>query len=137
MEVEHEVGEGALEACSLAVVDDEACAGYFRGALEVEDAEAFADLPVGEGGEVEGGLLAPDFLDGVVEFGGADGDGVLRQIGDGLHEFAELVVGCCCVGFEGVGLGFEVGELGGEGGGVTAFALELAEVLREERCAGL
>ena len=54
VEVEHEVGEGALEAGSLAVVDDEAGAGDLGGALEVEDAEALAELPVGEGGEVEG-----------------------------------------------------------------------------------
>ena len=39
-----------------------------------------------------------------------------------------MLVGCGCVGFEGVELGLEVGELGGEGGGVAAFALELAEV---------
>ena len=42
VEVEHEVGEGALESCSLAEVDDEAGAGDFGGAVEVEDAEGFA-----------------------------------------------------------------------------------------------
>ncbi len=42
VEVEHEVGEGALEAGSLTVVDDEAGAGDFGGAVEVEDAEGFA-----------------------------------------------------------------------------------------------
>ena len=42
VEVEHEVGEGAFEARSLAEVDDEAGAGDLCGAVEVEDAEGFA-----------------------------------------------------------------------------------------------
>ncbi len=42
VEVEHEVGEGTLETGSLAVVDDEAGAGDFCGAVEVEDAQGFA-----------------------------------------------------------------------------------------------
>ena len=62
VEVEHEVGEGAFEAGTLAEVDDEAGAGDLGGALEVEDAEGLAELPVGLGGEVEGGDLAPGFF---------------------------------------------------------------------------
>ena len=42
VEIEHEVGEGAFKAGSLAKVDDEAGAGDFCGAVEVEDAESFA-----------------------------------------------------------------------------------------------
>ena len=98
----------------------------------------------GSGGEGGGGgvvfrLLGaiPDFFDGVGALGGADGDGVLGQVGDGLHQFAELVVGGGGGGFERVGLGLEVGELGGEGGGVAAFALELAEVGGELVALGL
>ena len=128
VEVEHEVGDGALEAGSLAIVDDEAGAGDFGGAFEVEDAEAFADFPMGEGGEVEGAGRAPGFFYGVGALVGADGDDVLGEVGDGLQDGAKLVVGGGGGGFEGVGLGFELGELGGEGGGVAAFALELAEV---------
>ena len=61
VEVEHEVGEGALEACSRAEVDDEAGAGDFGGAVEVEDVEGLAELPVGLGGEVEGRAWCPRF----------------------------------------------------------------------------
>jgi hypothetical protein len=127
VEVEHEVGEGALEAGALAVVDDEAGAGDFGGALEVEDAEALADLPVGECGEGEGGRRAPDFFDGVVVLGGADGDGGLGQVGDGLEDGAELVVGGRRGGFENLGLVFLRGEFLSKLGGVFTLALEFAE----------
>ena len=94
VEVEHEVGDGAFEACSLAVVDDEARAGDFGGALEVEDAEAFADLPVGQGGEVEGGGRAPEFFRRCCRARRcADGDGVLGQVGQRFANFAKLYFG--------------------------------------------
>ena len=50
------------------------------------------------------------------------------RLGMACSSGAELLVGGGSGGFEGVGLGLEVGELRGEGGGVAAFALELAEV---------
>ena len=62
VEVEHEGGEGSLEAGALAEVDGEAGAGDFGGAFEVEDAEGLADLPVRAWGEGEGRWGAPDFL---------------------------------------------------------------------------
>ncbi len=80
VEVEHEVGEGAFETCSLAEVDDEAGARDFCGAVEVEDAERFAELPVGFGGEVELRLFAPDFFFAIAMLVFADGHAVLRQI---------------------------------------------------------
>jgi hypothetical protein len=40
------------------IVDGEACAGELGGAFEVEDAEGFAELPVGLGREVPGALRA-------------------------------------------------------------------------------
>ena len=91
VQVEHEVGQRAFEAGSLAEVDDEARAGDLGGALEVEDAEALADLPVRAGRgrskcrrRVARGLLAavPDLLDAVVVLGFADGNGVLGKVGD-------------------------------------------------------
>ena len=46
----------------------------------------------------------PDFLDAVVELGFADGDGVLRQIGDARESVSlSLVEGCCLI--------FEFGDL--------------------------
>ena len=105
VEVEHEVGEGALEPGTLAEVDDEAGAGDLGGAVEVEDAEGFAELPVGLGGEVEGGGSAPDLLFDVVGFGAADGDVVLWKVGQGLEDIAEAVVCGGGSGFEGFDLG--------------------------------
>ena len=61
----------------------------------------------------------------------ADGDGVLGEVGDGLHDGAEAVVGLGGGGFEGVDLGFELAGLVGQGGGVGAVAAELGEVLGE------
>jgi hypothetical protein len=98
VQVEHEVGDGALEAGSLAIVDDEAGAGDFGGAFEVEDAEALADLPVRESGEgwrgggVVLGLLAavPDFFDAIVVLGFADGDGILGKVGEAFDYFSAL-----------------------------------------------
>ena len=99
VEVEHEVGDGALEAGALAVVDDEAGAGDLGGALEVEDAEALADFAVGEGGKVEGGGRAPGFFDAIGMLVRADGDYVLGKVVDGLEDGAELVVGGSSGGF--------------------------------------
>jgi hypothetical protein len=98
VDVKHEVGEGAFEACSLAEVDDEAGARDLCGAVEVEDAEGFAQLPVGFWGEVELWLFAPDFLFAVAVFVLADGNAVLGKVGQGLHDLAQTLIGgdrCC------------------------------------------
>ena len=107
VEVEHEVGEGAFEARSLAEVDDEARAGDLRGAVEVEDAEGFAQLPVGLGGKVELGLLAPGLFDAIGVFVFAYGDAVAGEVGQGLHDVAQTVVGGGCGCFERLYLGLE------------------------------
>ena len=137
VEVEHEVGEGSLEAGAGAELQDEAGAGDLGGALEVEDAEGFADLPVGLGGEVEGGDGAPGLLDDVVELGGAGGDGVMGKVGEGLEELAKFEVGFGGAGFELLGLFFERGGLGGDEGDVGSFAPEAAELRREGVALGL
>jgi len=62
VEVEHEVGEGAFKTSSLTEVNNEAGAGDFGGAVEVENAESFAKLPVRFGGEVKLRLLTPGFF---------------------------------------------------------------------------
>ncbi len=131
VEVDHEVGEGAFEAGAGAEVEDEAGAGDLGGAFEVEDAEGFAKLPVGFGSEVEGGDGAPGFDADVVELGGSGGDGVLREVGEGVEEVAEFEVGGGGGGFELGGAGLEGVGLGRDGGGVAAFALEAAEVCGE------
>ena len=107
MQVEHEVGEGALEARSLPEVDDEAGAGDLGGAVEVEDAEGLAQFPVGLGGEVEGGLLAPGFFDAVVVLILPTGTSSCGQVGQGLHHLAQALVGGGGGGFEGFDFGLE------------------------------
>ncbi len=137
MEVEHEVGEGALEAGTLAEVDDEAGAGDLGGAVEVEDAEGLAELPVGLGGEVEGGDFAPGFFEAVAVLVLADRDVVLGEVGQGLEDGAEAVVGLGGGGLEGVDLGLELAGLLGLGGGVGAGAAELGDLLGELVALGL
>ncbi len=120
------LSEGALEQGTLAEVDGEAGAGDFGGAVEVEDAECLADLPVGAGGEGEGGGCAPGADDDVVVLGGTYGDGGLRHVGQRLHELAEAVLRSIGVALESFGVGFEKAHLLGEGGGVGAgFAKDL------------
>ena len=131
VEVEHEVGEGALEAGSGAVVDDEAGAGDFCGAVEVEDAEGLADLPVGLGGEVEGGLGAPGLLFAVGVLVATYGDAVLWEIRDGLEDGLEALVCCGGVGFEFVGLGLEGSGLLGWGGCVGSGLAETCDLFGE------
>ena len=137
VEVEHEVGEGALEAGSGAELQDEAGAGDLGGALEVEDAEGFADLPVGLGREVEGGDFAPGLLADVVVLGGAGGDVVVGKVGEGLEELAETEVGIGGAGFELLGLFFERGGLRGDESDVGAFALEASKLRGEGVALGL
>ena len=92
VQVEHEADEGALEAGACAHVDGEARAGELGGALEVENAEGFAELPVGLGGEVEGGIFAPGFDGDVVGFGCAGGDFVAGEVGNAGERQAHLLV---------------------------------------------
>ena len=47
VEVEHEVGEGALESRALPIMHNKTGAGDFCGAFEVEDAEALRRSPSG------------------------------------------------------------------------------------------
>src|SRR3954463_6918467 len=96
VEVEHEVGEGALKACTGTEVEDEAGAGDLGGAIKVQDVQGFTELPVGPGGEVEGGLNAPGFFFAVGVLVATHGDRVLGQIGDGLEDVAETIVSAGC-----------------------------------------
>ena len=77
------------------------------------------------------GDLAPGFLADVVVLGLAEGDGVLWEVGEVDEERAELVVGGAGGGFESLGLRFEGVGLLADGGGVGAFAFELAELGRK------
>ena len=106
--------EGALEAGAVIPIEGEAGAGDFGGALEVEDAELLAELPVGLGREVEGGRRAPALHLDVGGFVAADGDGVVRKVGDGGQDVVERGVGGLGLLFEGGNAFLELEHLGGE-----------------------
>src|SRR6266511_351773 len=103
VQVEHEVHQGALEFGAQVPVERETRAGEFGGALEVEDAKLLAQLPMRLGREVELGRRAQAFDFDVGLFAAADGDRVVRQVGDDGQYVVELFVG-------GAGLLLEVGN---------------------------
>ena len=55
---------------------------------------------MGLGREVEGGLRAPELFFAVAVLVGADGDAVLREVGERLHDLAKALVGGHGYGFE-------------------------------------
>ena len=116
VQVEHELREGAFEAGAGADVDDEAGAGDLGGALEVEDAERLAELPVGLGREGEGAGLAPGFDQQIVLLRGARRDVVGGEVGEGFEDGAEFGVEFGGGGFEGLGAGLQRGGLLADGG---------------------
>jgi hypothetical protein len=137
VEVEHEVGECALEACSLAEVNDEAGAGDLCRAVEVEDAESFAQFPVGLRSEGEGGLIAPDFFFAIAVLVLADGNAVLGEVRKRLHHFAQTFVQGHGYGFERLHLGLQGACLLGLGGCVGAFAAQRCDLFGELVALGL
>ena len=68
---------------------------------------------------------------------GADGDGVLGEVGERLHDLAKTLVGCHGYGFEGVDFGFEGASALGLGGGVGAGFAELGDLFGELVAFGL
>ena len=90
MEVEHEVDQRPLEPGTGAEVDGEAGAGDLGAALEVEDAEGRAEVPVGLGLEVEVARLADPPLDPVGGLVLALRHGVVGKIGEAGLDLDEL-----------------------------------------------
>ncbi len=92
MHVEHEVDQRALQLRAHAEINGEARAGDLGGALEVENAEFGAQVPMRLGSKVERlrHANAPDFE---VIFGRlAGGYGFMRDIRDTREHLAELFV---------------------------------------------
>src|SRR5579883_576454 len=104
VEIEHEVGEGALEAGAGAAIDGEARAGDLGRGGEVEHAQALAQFDVIARGEVEGARRAPAADLDVVLRGAAGGHAGVRQVGDRQEQRLK-------VGFELALAGFERGDL--------------------------
>ena len=128
VDVEHEVDQRAFQLRAQAPVEGEARAGDLGGALEIEDAEFGAEIPVRLGLEIELRGLAPAAHFDVVGFGAAHRHGFVRDVGNAGEQFLELLV-------HGFHLLVERGDLLGDGadfllplGGVGAFALEFADL---------
>ena len=91
--VQHEIDEGALQPGPCAEVEREAGAGDLGGALEIQDAEARADVPVGLRLEVEARRLAPGLDHGVVRAVPADRYRGVRQVGDAHQQAVQPLLG--------------------------------------------
>jgi hypothetical protein len=46
MQIQHEIDQCTLEPRAGALIDNETCAGQFRGTLEVQNFQLLADLPM-------------------------------------------------------------------------------------------
>ncbi len=92
VQVEHEVHQRALQPRAQVPIDGEARAGQLGGALQVEDAQLLAQLPVRLGREVELRRRAPAAHFDVVRFGLADRNAVVGKIGDAGQDVAQSCV---------------------------------------------
>ena len=92
VQVEHEADQRPFEARSGAHVHRKARARELGRALQVENAQRLAQLPVRLGLEVEGWLLAPGFDGDVVGLGFACGHFVAGQVGNPRQQLAQPVV---------------------------------------------
>ena len=90
--VEKELDERPGQARGRAREDRESRTRDLGGALEVEDAERRAEVPVRLGLEVEPARLSPRALDAVRRLVGASGNRVLRDVGNLLLDRRELSV---------------------------------------------
>ena len=88
-------------------------------------------------GEGEGWRRAPFFLFAIAVLVFAYGNGVLREIGEGLHDLAQTLVGGHGYGFERLDFGFEDAGLFGLGGGVGSGLAELCDLFGELVALGL
>ena len=97
---EHEVDQRALEPRAGSELDRESGAGDLRGAREVEDAEAFADLPVRLRLEGEVPWLSPFPFFSVRGFVGTAGNRRVGNVGNALFDVLEVRVAAPLVLFE-------------------------------------
>ncbi len=100
VQIEHEVDQRALEPRAGSELHREPRAGDLRGAREVENAEAFADLPVGLRFEGEVPRLSPFPLFAVRRFVGAAGNRRVGNVGNAFFDAFEVRVAAPFVLFE-------------------------------------
>ncbi len=92
---------------------------------------------MGLGREVELWLLAPGLFDAIGVFVLAHWNRVAGEVGQGLHDLAQTVVGVGCRCFKRLRPGLEYASLLGLGGGVRAFAAKLRDLFGELVALGL
>ncbi len=129
VQVQHELGQGTVQAGDLAAQHGEARARQLGGGLGVQAAVAGAQLDVVQHREIEGARGAPARLLDVVVLVGAGRHVIGRQVrdagGDGVDLLAQLVQGH----FRGLQLVGEGGHFGHDGRHVLALGLGLADGL--------
>ena len=91
MEVQHPLGEGTPQAGAQALEDEEAAAGELAAALEIDDVQGLAKLPVGLMERGFGGLaLRAD--DDVGRFVWPVGDVIRGEVGDLQQELVQAAL---------------------------------------------
>ena len=92
MDIEHEVCQSSLQLCPHAAVNREPGPGNLPGALEIQDAQGRAQVPMRLRFKVELARLAPTPNLLVVLRAPADGNARMRHIRNVAQEFLELFV---------------------------------------------
>ena len=125
--VEHEVDERALELRAHAPIEGKARAGDLGRALEIQDAQLRAQVPVRLGLEIEAGRLAhAPHLDVRVRVP-AHRHGFVRHVGDAGQNLAELLVERGHLPLERGDLNLQCAHLLLAGGGIGALAAQVAD----------
>ena len=132
MRVGHKVDERTLQARALAAQHIEAALRQLHAALEVDDAQLGAKIPMRLRLEVELGRRAPTAHLGVLAFILADRRGLMRHVGHVHHELGKGRLGLVAAGRRLRQLVVDLANalLGGLGLVLLAFAHHLADRLR-------
>jgi hypothetical protein len=136
MQVEHELGQRAMQARDLALHHREARAGNLDAGLEIQPAQRGAEIDV-VARRGDGARRAPAQHLDVAGFVLADRHAFVRQVGDQFeegiearHQFGQRRL----AGFQRVA---QAGDFGHHGGSVLALALQHADLLRQRVALGL
>ena len=92
VDVQKKVDERPLQTRAHAPINGEPRAGDLGGALQIQDLELRAQIPMRFGREIELAGLAPAANFDVVVSAFADGHGLVRDVGDAGHQIAEGIV---------------------------------------------
>ncbi len=97
--------------------------------VEIQDAQVFADGPVGQGGVGENGRLPNGLDDRVVGFVPADRDGFMGDVGHGHDHLVDDRLARCQVFFQILDLRGDPAHLDDDGVGIVPAALHLGDLV--------